>query len=171
VITYLPSAYAVGLGQQPTLAASQLALGQGDTLRISGDHWWPGDTLRLLYCQGAPRPTKEPVVRCDPARSVTLGTAEVDANGHFAATVTMPGSAPAGTGTLEATVSGQFDDPFTETLALRVTATFDPGAWLAGTLGPAAPLLALALLALAGALAAIWFVAQRRGAAQATQRG
>jgi uncharacterized membrane protein YfbV (UPF0208 family) len=45
---------------------------------------------------------------------------------------------------------------------MRVTASANLGVWMAGALGPAAPVVALALLALAATLAAVWWMAQRR---------
>jgi hypothetical protein len=169
-ITFLPTAYHVVLGELPTLLVSQLTAAQGDALRVSGDHWWPGDTVQLLYCGGAPK-SANAAVRCNPAQSTTLGTAQVDATGHFAAHVTIPAQTATGAGTLEASVSGEYDDPFTATQALRVTASFNPGVWLTARLGPAAPLVALALLALAGVLAALWWIARQRPAQRAAQRG
>jgi hypothetical protein len=165
VITYLPNAYRVGVALTPTIVLDRGTVASGEILRVSGKHWWPGDLVRLLYCPNVAGIAGKPSVRCNPATSVALGTTRVDQQGNFAAHVAVAATLPASRGVVEATVSGAFDDPYTASQSLRITAASGLSAWLNSSgVGPAAPLLALALLALAATLVALLWLMRRRAA-------
>jgi hypothetical protein len=68
-----------------TCGVSDSSLGAGDTVTITGDHWQAGSTVTF---------TLQP-------EGTNLGSATVDANGSFSATVTIPAGIRPGSHSIE----------------------------------------------------------------------
>ena len=73
-------------GVNPTIAVSDTTPAQGQSLTVTGAHFTPNSSAKLTLH----------------STPVDLGSVSTDANGNFAAQVTIPSSTPAGAHTIEA---------------------------------------------------------------------